>query len=125
MHVDLGTNKHIISKEYITIDLEQAKVISQLPLPCNKKTMQSFFRKFNFMHKFVSGFAKTIKPLQKTINKDVEFKWNKQEKEPFEKIKISISNTMVLCNLDFKLNFILYTFDSYHSLVVVLMQKIC
>jgi hypothetical protein len=33
---------HIILKDGIIVDLEQVKVISQLPFPDNNKTMQSF-----------------------------------------------------------------------------------
>jgi hypothetical protein len=58
---------HIISKEGITIDLECVKVISQLSFPHNKKSMQSFFGKINFVRKFIPDFAETIKPLQKMI----------------------------------------------------------
>jgi hypothetical protein len=70
------------------------KVISQFPLPHNKKSMQSFFGKINFVGKFIPDFVETIKPLQKMIKKDSEFKWNKEEKESFEKIKTVISNAL-------------------------------
>jgi hypothetical protein len=87
---------HIISKDGITIDPEWVKVISQLPFPHNKKTMQSFFGKINFVRKFIPYFTETIKPLQKMICKDVDFKWNREEKESFEKIKIVISQAPIL-----------------------------
>jgi hypothetical protein len=38
--------------------------------------MQSFFGKINFVRKFTPDFTETIKPLQKMIHKDVEFKWD-------------------------------------------------
>jgi hypothetical protein len=43
---------HIISQGGISIDPERIKVIAQLPLPHNKKAMQSFFGKINFVRKF-------------------------------------------------------------------------
>jgi hypothetical protein len=64
---------HIISQASIGIDPEIIKAISQLPLPHNKKAVQSFFGKINFLRKFTPDFAETIKPLQKIIRKDVEF----------------------------------------------------
>jgi hypothetical protein len=67
---------HVISQAGIHIDQERIKVISQLPLPHNKKSMQSFFGKISFVRKFTPDFAKTVKPLQKMIRKDVEFKWD-------------------------------------------------
>jgi hypothetical protein len=67
---------HIISQVGIHIDLERVRDIAQLPLLHNKKAMQSFFGKINFVRKFTPNFAETIKPLQKMIQKDVEFKWD-------------------------------------------------
>jgi len=67
---------NIISQEGIHIDHEQIKEMAQLPLPHNKRAMQSFFGKINFVTKFNPDFTETIKPLQKMIHKDVEFKWD-------------------------------------------------
>ena len=82
---------HIISQGGISIDPEWIKVIAQLPLPHNKNSMQSFFGKINFVRKFTPEFAKTIKPLQKMIRKDVEFKWDEERRGGFKNIKTSIS----------------------------------
>jgi hypothetical protein len=71
---------HIISQAGIRIDPEWIRAIAQLPLPHNKKAMQSFFGKINFVRKFTPDFAETIKPLQKMIRKDVEFKWDDERK---------------------------------------------
>ena len=67
---------HIISQAGIHIDLERTRDIAQLPLPHNKKAMQSFFGKIIFVTKFTTDFAETIKPLQKMIHKDAKFKWD-------------------------------------------------
>jgi hypothetical protein len=66
----------IIYQARIRIDPERMKAISQLSLPHKKKAMQSFFGKINFVRKFTLDFVETIKPLQKMIHKDVEFKWD-------------------------------------------------
>jgi hypothetical protein len=61
--------------------------------------------------------------LQKIIRKYVDLKWNKEEREYFDKIKNYISNTPILRSLDFSHDFILYTFAFDHYLVVILTQK--
>jgi hypothetical protein len=61
---------HIISREGINIDPKWIKVIVQLPLPQNKKSMQSFFGNIKFLRKFTNDFIETVKPLQKIIRKD-------------------------------------------------------
>ena len=53
--------------------------------------MQSFFGEINFVRKFTPDFTETIKPLQKMICKDVEFKWDDERKRGFNNIKTAIS----------------------------------
>ena len=60
---------HIISKEGITIDPKWVKSVSLFSLPHNKKAMQYFFRKINFVRKSIVDSTETIRPLQKMIKK--------------------------------------------------------
>jgi hypothetical protein len=87
---------HIISHEGIRIDPKRIKAIAQLPIPHNKKAMQSFFGKMNFVRKFTPDFTETIKPLQKMIRKDEDFKWDDERKVVVNNIKTSISQALVL-----------------------------
>jgi hypothetical protein len=114
---------HVISQAGIHIDPERIKSIAQLPLPHNKKAMQSFFGQINFVRKFTPDFAEIIKPLQKMIHKDVEFKWDDERKNSFNNIKAAISRAPVLRSPDFNKDFNLYTFASDQSLAAVLTQK--
>jgi hypothetical protein len=114
---------HIIYQAGICIDLGQIRVIAQLPLPHNKKAIQSFFGKINFVRKFTPDFAETIKSLQNIIYKDVEFKWDHERKSSFSNIKTTISQAPLLRSLDFSKDLFLYTFASDQSLVVVLTWK--
>jgi len=85
--------------------------------------MQSFFRQINFVRKFTPDFVEIIKPLQKMIHKDVDFKWDDERKYAFNNIKYSITQAPVLRSLDFNRDFSLHTFASNQSLVAVLTQK--
>jgi hypothetical protein len=67
---------HIISQTGIHIDPERIKAITKLLLRHNKNVMQPFFGKINFVRKFTPDFVETIKPLQKMIHKNIEFKWD-------------------------------------------------
>jgi hypothetical protein len=97
--------------------------MARFPLPRNKKAMQSFFGKINFVRKFTPDFAETVKPLQKIIRKDVEFKRDDERKDAFNNIKTIIYQAPVLRSLDFSKDFFLYTFAYDQSLVAVLTQK--
>jgi hypothetical protein len=114
---------HIISQADICIDPERIKAIAQRPLPQNKKAMQSFFGKIKFVRKFTLDFTETIKPLQKIICKDVEFKWDDERNKDFSNIKTVISQAPILQSPDFNKYLFLYAFTSNQSLAAVLTQK--
>ena len=58
---------HVVSKKGISIDPERIKAIEQIPLPHNKKGMQSFMGTINFVRRFVPDFAQIVKPLQQMV----------------------------------------------------------
>ena len=111
---------HVISRKGISIDPERIKAIEHIPLPHNKKGMQSFMGTINFVRRFVLDFAQIVKPLQQMVKQSVHFKWTNVEKNAFSKIKTYISHAPSLKSMNFKKDFILYTFASDDSLAVVL-----
>lgn len=85
--------------------------------------MKSFLGKINFVRRFISNFSEIVKPLQEMIKKDANFKWMKEGKESFGKIKKSIAEDPTQWSQNFDRDFILYTFPSNDSIFVVLTQK--
>ena len=114
---------HIITKKGIIVDPNHVKAIGKIPQPSTKKGMQSFLGKINFPCKFISNFSQISKPLQNMIKKDTVFKWDREEKESFDWMKIAIMKAPSLSSPDFAKYFILYTFVSNSSLAVILTQK--
>ena len=92
-------------------------------MPHSKKTMQSFLGKINFVSRFIPGFTEIVRPLQKMIKKDVDFKWSAEEKQSFHDILKAIAEAPTLISPDFSRPFILYTFTSDSSYAAVLTQK--
>ena len=70
--------------------------------------MQSFMGKINLVRRFISDFAEIVKPLQEMINKDTNFKWTKERKEEFDKIKEARVEAPTLQSPNFNKEFILY-----------------
>ena len=114
---------HMVSKKGISIDPERIKSIEQIPLPHNKKGMQSFMGTINFVRRFVPDFAQIVKSLQQMVKQNVQFKWTDVENNEFSKIKTSISHAPSLKSPNDEKDFILYTFASDNSLAAVLTQK--
>ena len=77
----------------------------------------------NSVRRFVPDFTKIVKPLQQMVKQSVQFKCIDVEKNAFSKIKTSIAHAPSLKSPYFEKDFILYTFASDDSLVVVLTQK--
>ena len=114
---------HVVSKKGISIDLERITAIERIPLPHNKKGMQSSMGIINFVQRFVPDFAQIVRPLQQMVKQSVQFKWTDVEKNAFSKIKTVVSHAPSLKSPYFEKYFILYTFASDDSLAVVLTQK--
>ena len=83
---------HIVSKKGISIDPERIKAIEQIPLPHNKKGMQSFMGTINFVRRFMPDFAQTVKPLQQMVKQNAQFKWTEIENNAFSKIKTVVAH---------------------------------
>ena len=73
------------------IDPGRIEAIKVITPPHNKKAMQSFLVKINFVRRFIFYFTEIVKPLQEVIKKDSSFNWTKERKEAFDRIKESIA----------------------------------
>ena len=93
---------HIVSKKGISIDPERIKAIEQIPLPHNKKGMQSFMGTINFVQRFVPDFAQIVKPLQQMGKQNAQFKWTEIEKNAFSKIKTVVAHAPSLKSPNFR-----------------------
>lgn len=96
----------VISPDGITIDPWRIEAIRAIVMPYNKKAMQSFLGKINFVRRFIFDFVEIVKPLQEMIKKYFNFKWKKERREAFDKIKEAIEEVPTLQSLNFDNEFI-------------------
>jgi hypothetical protein len=78
----------IISKHGKKIRPKRTEAIVKIPPLHNKKSMQSFLRKINFVRIFLPSFVETVKPLKDMIKINEKFQWRPKEKDSFDRIKI-------------------------------------
>jgi ribonuclease HI len=114
---------HIVSPEGVKVDPERVVAIQRLPLPTNKKEMQSFFGKVNFLRRFIPDFAQVAKPLNQLMKKDIRFKWDPPTRQAFESIKQSIAFAPLLVSPDPSKDFVMYTNSSEETISAILLQK--
>lgn len=63
---------HIVSEKGICIDPSKVEAIQTINLPRNKKELQSFLGKINFLGRFVPNFAELVKHITRMLKKDAE-----------------------------------------------------
>ena len=114
---------HIVSAEGIKIDLERVKSILKINIRRNKKEIQYFIGKINFLRWFIPNFAENIKHITEMLKKDREVKWSDQAKQSFEAIKHALIEAPVLIAPDYTKDFAIFSFASEDTIAVVLLQK--
>lgn len=87
---------HVISNKGISIDREKVKAVTELTPPKDKKTLQRVLGMFNYLSKFIPGYADITAPLRLLLKSDVNCTWEKNHDICFENLKKSITDAPVL-----------------------------
>eukprot|EP00253_Pinus_taeda_P018003 PITA_18003 len=114
---------HIISKDGIRIDPARVQAIQQIDLPQNKKEIQSFNGKMNFLRRFVPNLTEHLREMTNMLKKDSQMKWTEEAVKSFNLVKLALSSAPVLVSPDYTQDFILFSFASEHTMATVLLQK--
>jgi hypothetical protein len=114
---------HVVSEEGISIDLDRVEYIKKTAPPTNKKSLQSFFGKINFVRIFISNFTEKVKPMNALLKHDAIFMWDDDSIISFEDIKEAITTSHVLVSPGFSQDFIIFSFASQGTIARVLLQK--
>jgi hypothetical protein len=114
---------HIILKEGIKTDPNRVEGILKIGTSHNKKEVQSFLGKVNFLRRFIPNLAEIIKHITCMLKKGNEIKWNPETMKSFEDIKVALNKALMLSNPDFMKEFILFSFASEHTIDDVLLWK--
>jgi len=112
---------HIVSKDRVKIDPERVAAIQNIPCPRNKKEVQSFMGKINFLRRFIPNLAETMRLITNMLKKDQEIKWMIESRASFEKIKHAIGQSPVLINPHYTKDFLIFSFASENTIVAVLL----
>jgi ribonuclease HI len=114
---------HIVSVEGVKIDPNQVEAIQTLSLPRSKKEVQSFLGKINFLRRFVSNFVEMEKLITTMLRKGNEVKWTVESQNSFDLIKKALTEAPVLISPDYSKDFFIFSFASFDTVAVVLLQR--
>ena len=92
---------HIVTSQGICIDPERVETTQKVNIPRNKKEIQSFLGKVNFLRCFIPNFAEIVKNITSMLRKYQEIKWDTEAKDSFAAIKLSLAEAHVLASPDF------------------------
>jgi hypothetical protein len=98
-------------------------LIDTINIPRNRKEIQSFLGKNNFLRRFIPNFTEIVKLITYMIKKDSEVKRTTEAKEYFIHIKKVIGEALVLASPNYMKKFLFFSFASQHTIVVILLQK--
>jgi hypothetical protein len=114
---------HIVLAEGVRIDPSRVEAIQSLSFPRSKKEVQSFLGKINFLRRFISNFVELLKHITAMLKKGSEVKWTTESRNSFGQIKRDLTKAPVLISPDYSKEFLIFSFTSSDTLVVVLLQK--
>jgi hypothetical protein len=114
---------HIVSAEGVKIDSSRVEAIQNFSLPRSKKEVKSFLGKINFLRRFVSDFAELVKHITTMLRKENEVKWTVESRESFNQIKKALTRAHMLASPDYSKDFLIFSFSSFDTVAVVLLQK--
>jgi hypothetical protein len=114
---------HIVSAGGIKIDPERVEAIQKIDIPRNQKAIQSFIGRIIFLRRFIPNFVEIIKLITNMLKKDAEIKWTPEAKSSFDRIKQALIEAHVLISPDYSKEFLIFSFASEDTIVVVLLQR--
>ena len=67
---------HIVTKYGVKIDPKRVEVIKSISLPKNKKEVQVFLGRINFLSRFIPNYVEIVRHITDMLKKKNEVKWS-------------------------------------------------
>ena len=85
--------------------------------------MQVFLGHVNFLRRFIHNYVEIVRHITDMLKKNNEVKWSQESREAFIRIKNAFPEAPVLAGLDYDKPFMIFSFESPHTIAGVLLQK--
>lgn len=112
-----------VSKEGMTMNKDRVASIKNMPLPTNKKQLQSFLGVVNYFRIFVFRFAQIAEPLYGLLRKNAPFLWTPAHTDAINILKEKLASSPIVKFPNYELPFHLHTDASNSGIAAVLMQE--
>ena len=93
---------NIVTQDGVKIDPKRVEVINNIPLPRNKKEVQVFLGRINFLRRFIPNYTEIVRHITNMLKKENEVKWFQESRDAFTRIKQEFGEAPVLVGPDYK-----------------------
>jgi len=90
----------VIGPKGVEMQKEKIEEVLSWPAPRNIKEVQKFLGLANYYRRFIKNFARIAAPLYMLVRKEQKWKWEKEQKKVFERLKAVFTTEPVLAILD-------------------------
>ncbi|XP_058781646.1 uncharacterized protein LOC131655860 [Vicia villosa] len=87
---------HVISGGGVAVDPSKVEAVVNWDRPKSVTEVRSFLGLASYYRRFIMGFAKLALPLTKLTRKEVEFEWDSECEQSFQKLKKKLTTAPVL-----------------------------
>ena len=112
---------HVVSEEGIRVDPKKIEVILEWKPPRSVTEVCSFLGLTGYYRRFVEGFSMTAAPMTRLLQKNVRFEWSGKCQASFEKLKAFLIEALILTQLAFGKEYVIFSDASLNGLGCVLM----
>jgi hypothetical protein len=90
----------VISTDGVKMDPEKVSAILNWEAPKNVTDIRAFLGFANFYRRFIDGFSTIVSPLVRLTRKNVQFDWDHDCQESFDRLKTAFTTAPVLRHFD-------------------------
>ncbi len=87
---------YIVYKEGLKTNPDKVRVMMEMQPSTNVIKVKSFLGHIGYYRRFIKNFAKVSYPLDRLTCKGEPFKWQKEQDESFEGLKVWLATTPIL-----------------------------
>lgn len=113
---------HLLTETGLKADQIKIEAIERLGIPSCKKQLQRFLGMINYLAKFIPNMSEITEPLRKLLINNVEWSWEFEQQQSFDKLKKLLTSTPVLSYYDVNKDVVLSVDASSKAFGAVLLQ---
>ena len=100
---------HQITPDGVSPQEAKVTAITNIAAPGELSGLRSFLGAVGYYRKFIPSFSSIAQPLNKLLQKGVDYVWGKDQQGAFERLKVALVSAPILRRPDYSRPFVLHT----------------